>query len=75
MRILARRIRFASFFQSQEEHLGAVASALATDVQIMTTVQRRSVWVRNRSQAFTEIISLHCLPYPAIFRTNETAMT
>ena len=57
MRILSRRIRFASFCHSQEEELGAVASALATDLQIMTTVQRRSVWVRNRSQAFTEIIS------------------
>ena len=57
MRILSRRRRFASFCHSQEEELGAVASALATDLQIMTTVQRRSVWVRNRSQAFTEIIS------------------
>ena len=66
MRILASRIRFASFCQSQEEHLGPVASALATDLQIMTTVQRRSVWVRNRSHAFTEIFSLHCLPFSAI---------
>ena len=57
MRILARRIRFASFLPQSGGRIGAVASALATDLQIMNTVQRRSVWVRNRSQAFTEIIS------------------
>ena len=55
MRILARRM---ICIQSQEEELGAVASALVTDLQIMTTVQRQSVWVCNRSQAFTEIISV-----------------
>ena len=37
--------------------MGAVASALVTDLQMMTTVQRQSVWVCNRSQAFIEIIS------------------
>ena len=57
MCILATRIRFASFCQNQEEELGAIASSLVTDLQITTMVQCQSVWVCNRSQAFTEIVS------------------
>ena len=56
-RKLARRIRSESFYRTQEEELGAVVSALTTDLLMTTTVQRRSVWVRNRSQAFVDIIS------------------
>ena len=36
--------------------MGAVVTALAADLLMMTTMQRRSIWVRNRSQAFTDII-------------------
>lgn len=35
----------------------AIAIAQATDLLMMRAVQRRSVWVRSRSQAFTDIIS------------------
>ena len=43
-RKLARRIRSESFYRTQEEELGAVVSALATDLLMTTTVQRRSLW-------------------------------
>ena len=55
--ILARRIRTAAFRSSQEAELRATVTALATDVLLRSSVHRRSGWMRNRSQAFMQVIS------------------
>ena len=55
--ILGRRRQTAAFYQRQEEELGTVVTALTMDLLMMTTVQCRSIWVCNRSQPFTELIS------------------
>ena len=55
--ILARRVRTAAFCASQEAELRAAVTALATDLLLRSSVHRRSVWMRNRSQAFMQVIS------------------
>ena len=73
-RVLARRIRSESFYQTQEEELGAVVWALATDLLMMTTVQRRSVWCAKEAKHLTNSYrnsfvsrSVHYLPFRHIF--------
>ena len=55
--ILARRIWTAAFCASQETELRAAVTALATDLLFRSSVHRQSVWMRNRSQAFMQVIS------------------
>ena len=46
---------FASFYDYEEDDLHEIVSMIVTDQIIESMQQRRLVWVRNRSLAFTEI--------------------
>ena len=54
-RLAARRRRFDAFFDSQEQELSGVTIVLVSNV-FRSTLQRRSIWTRTRSQAFADII-------------------
>ena len=55
--ILARRMQTAVFCASQGAELRAAVTALATDLLLRSSVHRRSVWMRDRNQAFMQVIS------------------
>ena len=54
---LAKRIQTAAFCASQEAELRAAVTALTTDLLLRSLVHRRAIWMRNRSQAFMQVIS------------------
>ena len=53
MAVIRRRLQ--AFYHQQEEDLREIVAALIADQIICRTMQRRVLWVRNRSQSFTNI--------------------
>ena len=51
----AIRRRLQAFYDQQEKDLREIVAALIADRIICSTMQRRVLWVRNRSQSFTNI--------------------
>ena len=47
------RRRLKAFYDRQEEDFREIVAALITDRVICSTMQRRVLWVRNRSKSFT----------------------
>ena len=71
--VLARRRQTAAFYEDQEEESTAVVTALAVDLLLTRSAQRRSVWARSRSQAFTAVISAwDDLEWKRNFRVSRT---
>ena len=70
--MIALRRRLQDFYDREEDDLCEIVSAIVTNRIIGSTLQRRSVWVRNRSQAFTEITaSWDDLEWKRNFRVNR----
>ena len=73
--VLARRRQTAAFYEDQEEESTAVVTALAVDLLLTRSAQRRSVWARSRSQAFTAVISAwDDLEWKRNFRVSRTTL-
>ena len=69
----AIRRRLQAFYDQQEEDLREIVAALIADRVICTTMQRRVLWVRNRSQSFTSITaSWDDLEWKRNFCVNRT---
>ena len=72
-RMAAIRRRLQAFYDQQEEDLREIVAALIADRVICTTMQRRVLWVRNRSQSFTSITaSWDDLEWKRNFCVNRT---
>lgn len=83
-RRLAARRQMVAFYHSQDQDLSHVATVLVSNV-FTSTLQRRSIWARTRSQAFVNSIeswddsewkrnfrvSVHCTSTP--FATHKHA--
>ena len=54
-KMAAIQIRLQAFYNQHEEDLRKIVAALIADRIICSTMQRRVLWVRNRSQSFTNI--------------------
>ena len=64
---------FASCYDYEEDDLHEIVSVIVTDHIIESMLQHRLVWVRNRSQAFTEIsASWDNLEWKRNFWVNRT---
>ena len=67
------RRRLQAFYDQQEEDLCVIVAALIADQIFRSTVQRRVLWIRNRSQSFTAItVSWDDLEWKRNFRVNRT---